>query len=106
MKLLLDENLPHDLRLRLSGHDVSTVAFLGWAGVANGELLARAAGAGFDAVLTNDAGIAYQQSMRNLPVAVVILQAPTNVLSDLEPLLPRILAALTRLVPRTLVVVD
>jgi len=29
MKLLLDENLPHDLRHFLPGHEVVTVAYLG-----------------------------------------------------------------------------
>ena len=39
MKLLLDENLPHALRLELPGHDCYTVAFMGWSGVENGALL-------------------------------------------------------------------
>jgi len=57
MKVLLDENLPHDLRHFLPGHEVFTVAFLGWAGVENGALLAKAAGEGFGVVVTKDAGI-------------------------------------------------
>lgn len=39
MKLLLDENLPHQLRHEIAGHECSTVAFMGWSGVENGELL-------------------------------------------------------------------
>ncbi len=30
MKVLLDENLPHDLRHVLPGHEAVTVAYLGW----------------------------------------------------------------------------
>lgn len=60
MKLLLDENLPHKLRQHLPGHEVYTVAFMGWSGIRNGELLARAAAAGFEAMLTVDAGIEYE----------------------------------------------
>ena len=41
MKILLDENLPHRLRLLLTGHDVFTVAFMKWNGVENGELIFR-----------------------------------------------------------------
>lgn len=52
MKLLLGENLPHQLRLELPGHDCFTVAFMGWRGVENGELLRRAASDGFEAFLT------------------------------------------------------
>ena len=33
MKLLLDENLPHQLRLELPGHEVITVAYMNWSGV-------------------------------------------------------------------------
>lgn len=39
MKLLLDENLPHDLRQHLAGHVVFTVAYMGWSGMKNGDLL-------------------------------------------------------------------
>jgi len=39
MRLLLDENLPHQLRLELPGHDVFTAAYMGLGGVENGELL-------------------------------------------------------------------
>ena len=45
MRLLLDENLPHQMRLELPGHDVFTAAYMGWAGVENGEPLRLAAAA-------------------------------------------------------------
>ena len=61
MKLLLDENLPHRLRLEIVGHDVVTVAHQGWSGIDNGRLLALAAAAGFDALVSNDRGLEYEQ---------------------------------------------
>jgi len=54
MKVLLDENLPHPLRHELPGHECFTVAYMGWGGIENGELLALAAALGFDALLTKD----------------------------------------------------
>ena len=39
--MLLDESLPRDLRADLKGHIVTTVKEAGFAGLANGELLAR-----------------------------------------------------------------
>lgn len=54
MKLLLDENLPHRLRQEIVGHEVVTVAYLGWSGIDNGKLLEQAAAHGFDALITND----------------------------------------------------
>ena len=54
MKILLDENLPHDLRYFLPGHEVFTVAYMGWSGSENGELLTIAGDSGFDVMLTKD----------------------------------------------------
>lgn len=102
MKVLLDENLPHDLRHHLPGHDVFTVAYMGWRGTKNGDLLRLAAGTGFDAMLTMDNGVAYQQNPSVLPVAVVILGAATNDIADLLPFVPALLACLGRLPPRSL----
>ena len=102
MKVLLDKNLPQDLRHELPGHDVYTVAFMGWAGLENGKLLAAAGGAGFDAVITKDLGIGYQQNQSALPVGVVVLRAPSNAIEVIRPLVPSILEALARLSPRSI----
>ena len=73
--MLLDENLPHQFRHELPGHDCYTVAFMGWAGLENGALLARAAAAGFDAPLTKDTKLRYEQNLIDLPIAIVVLRA-------------------------------
>lgn len=103
MKILLDENLPHELRHQLAGHDVFTVAYMGWSGTRNGALLALAAQAGFDAFVTMDSGVAYQQNLASLPLSVVILSASSNDINDLLPLIPALLQTLTSLLPRTIV---
>ncbi len=103
MKVLLDENLPHNLRQMLNGHDVYTVAYMGWAAVANGALLRAAAGAGFDVFLTMDAGVEYQQYAAALPLAVVVMRAKSNRLDEIRPLLPAVLATFETLVPCSLV---
>jgi len=101
MKLLLDENLPHDLRHELSQHDTYTVQYMGWTGVKNGLLLARAAASGFDAMVTMDSGVPYQQNLATLPLAVIVLSAPSNDIDDLLPLVPNLLGAIANLQPRT-----
>jgi predicted nuclease of predicted toxin-antitoxin system len=95
VKLLLDENLPHQIRHELPGHECFTVAYMGWAGVENGELLARAAGAGFEALLTKDTKLQYEQNLTNLPIAVVILRAPSNDIDDVRRVIPALQRALT-----------
>ena len=101
MKLLLDESIDVRFRLRVVGHDVFTVAYMGWKGLANGVLLAQAAAAGFDAVISTDQSVADQQNVAALPVALMVLHAPSNNLADLEPLVAPLLRELNHLIPRS-----
>jgi predicted nuclease of predicted toxin-antitoxin system len=105
MKLLLDENLPHQLRHELPGHDCFTVAYMGWGGIENGELLTLAASNGFDALLTKDANLQYEQNLVNLPIAVVVLRAKSNDLDDIRPLVPALLSMLKQLRPNQINVI-
>ncbi len=72
-RVLLDENIPHGLRLLLTGCTVMTTAYQGWAGKKNGALVALAEEAGFDVMVTSDQGLNYQQSMRARKLALVVL---------------------------------
>ena len=105
MRVLLDENLPHDLAGLLSDHQADTVAGCGWAGVQNGELLGLASGR-YDAFLTMDRRLPDQQRIERLPFAVLLLIAPTNRLAHLRLLLPAILQTLETALPGTLTVVE
>lgn len=100
MRLLLDESIPVRLRRSLPSHDVRTVVEMGWSGVKNGKLLALAAGE-FDAFVTVDKNLPYQQNLTTLPVAVIVLNAASNELTALLPLLPSLEQALPSLKPRT-----
>jgi hypothetical protein len=100
MRLLLDENLPHQLRHEIPGHDCVTVAYMGWSGIENGELLSRASDAGFDGVLTKDEGLEYEINPVRLPIAVVVLHAKSNRIDHIRPLVPALLQALTNLPPK------
>ena len=102
MRVLLDECLPKRLKRSLIGHDVQTVPEAGWAGKKNGELIRLAAGK-FDAFITIDKNLVFQQNLTGLPFGVVVLSARSNRLADLEPLVPRILEALGVVRPSHLV---
>jgi predicted nuclease of predicted toxin-antitoxin system len=93
MRILLDECVPRKLRDELPGHDVKTVAEMGWAGTKNGVLL-QCAAAEFDMLLTVDQGFPYQQNLASLPFAVVIINAPSNDINGLRPKLPKVLQVL------------
>jgi len=102
MRLLLDESVPASLRNYLTGHSVKTVTEKGWVGMKNGALLTHAA-AEFDALITVDKNLPYQQNLRNLPLAVVVLDARSNALPALLPLVANLLRVLSKLAPRTVV---
>ena len=98
MRVLLDEQVPVGLAHLLQGHRTDTVASRGWAGVTNGELLQHMRGE-YDVLVTMDRGIRFQQNLQGLPFGVLLIQAGSNRLRDLAPLVSRILAALEMLEP-------
>ena len=102
MRLLLDESVPGRLRRALPNHEVKTVVEMGWGGIKNGELLTLAASS-FDAFITVDKNPPYQQNLSKLALAVVVLDAHSNELPALLPLIPRLEQTLTALTPRTYV---
>jgi hypothetical protein len=91
--VLLDEQLPLDLAAALGGHSVDTVAGRGWTGITNGELLRRMEGE-YDALVTMDRGIEFQQNLISATVGVLLVRAPSNRMAHLQQLVPAILAAL------------
>ena len=93
MRVLLDENLPWDLVSALSGHETETVVGMGWGGVKNGELLRRATGR-FEAFVTMDSNLSFQQSIARQTFGILVISAFSNRMEHLRPLVPDILAAL------------
>ena len=89
MRILLDECVDRRLAKEITGHEVLTVSQMGWAGVKNGELLALAQER-FDVFVTTDRNLAFQQNLPHFNITVIILQALSNRLHDLRPLLPKL----------------
>ena len=101
MLIPLDEDLPGRLGPLLVGHEVSTVQSSGWSGIKNGKLLTEAA-TRFDAFLTMDGNLEFQQSLATLPIAALVVEAVSNRIEHLVPLVPAILRALNHLPLNTL----
>jgi hypothetical protein len=89
----LDECVDHRLAHDLDRHEVGTVTRMGWQGKSNGELLALAA-KHFDVFVTTDRNLGFQQNIPNLDLAVIVLCARTNRLSDVRELVPELLKVL------------
>ena len=101
MRILLDENLDWRLGRDLPGHRAESAPLLGWAGIANGELLAKAVEAGFDVLVTMDSNMVHQQNLARFAIAVIALRARSNRLDDTRPLMKELLALLPNSKPGT-----
>ena len=98
MKLLLDEQMPRKIaRSFPPSYVVSNVQAEGWAGVQNGELLELAHARGFDALISADKNISYQQNESDLPISVVILHVSRLRIEELAPLIPEAIRQLEKL---------
>jgi len=75
MKVLLDACVPRPLRQFLAAHTVQTAQEMGWGKLKNGALL-QAAEAQFDAFLTSDQNLKYQQNIAGRKLSILVL--PTN----------------------------
>jgi len=106
VRILLDENLNWRLEQFLPGHEIKSVPRIGWAGLKNGKLLARAAAENFEVLLTMDGSMASQQNLSKIKLAIVALRAPSNRLADTSPLMPKVLALLPTLKPGKVVKVS
>lgn len=102
MKLLLDECLPRKLKGALLGHEVKTVPEMGWAGIENGDLLPLIETV-FEAFITIDGNMRYQQNMSGRSFALIVLKAQDNTIETLLPMMPKVLAALPSILPAQIV---
>jgi len=103
VRVLVDESVLRQLAPELRGHEVRTVAELGWTGLKNGEPLTRAAEAGFAAFITMDRNLQYQQNVGRLSLGIVLLRAPNNRVETVLPLAPAVLIVLEQLRPGTVI---
>ena len=73
MRVLFDQGTPVPLRQHLPNHSIRTAFELGWSALKNGELLARAEAEGFEALVTTDRNLKYQQNLAERRIAIVVL---------------------------------
>ena len=105
MRVLLDECVDWRLSRALTGHEVKSARQMGWSAIKNGELL-ELASERFDAFVTVDRNLAFQQNVRSLSIAVIVLHAKTNRLADLLPLVSNLLTAIGSAKPGVVTTVD
>ena len=90
MRILLDENMPPQLRHNFPEHDVRSAQIMGWLGRDNGELV-RLGRDTFDVMITKDKTI--ERDARPTPedVGIIILVPEDQGMPTLTLLVPQIL---------------
>jgi hypothetical protein len=98
VKVFPDECVDWRLARDIVGHDVKTARQMEWTTIKNGALLTLAS-QHFDVFVTVDRNLSFQQNLNAFSIAVVVLQAKTNRLADLRPLIPNLLVAIDSALP-------
>jgi predicted nuclease of predicted toxin-antitoxin system len=105
LKVLLDECIDWRLARHIAGHEVNTARQMGWSTVKNGELLALAAKE-FDVFVTVDRNLSFQQNLPAFSISVIVLRAVSNRLTDLQTLVPKLLASIAVAKPGSVTYVE
>jgi predicted nuclease of predicted toxin-antitoxin system len=97
MKLLFDQGTPVPLRRYLLKHIAETAYERGRNDISNGELLKLAESEDFDALITTDQNLRYQQNLSGRKIAIAVLMTTswprirkhvttiTQIVDDLQP---------------------
>ena len=90
MKLLLDENLPKQLKNDLMDFEVFTVQEMGWSGKQNGELLELMISNNFGVLITADKNLQNQQNFIKYQIPVLTLNVRLLTYQHMVNLLPEL----------------
>src|SRR5271156_6006640 len=96
MKVLFDQGTPAPLRNALTAHEVTTAFEMKWSLLENGALLAAAENL-FDAFITTDKNLRYQQNLAVRRLAILVL--PTTSWPEIQKNLPLVADAVKALKP-------
>ena len=97
MYILFDQGTPAPLRAVLLGHQVVTAHECGWGRLENGDLLSAAEARGFEALITTDQNLRYQQKLSGRKIAIAVLS--TTNWPRIKPAVPLVVAAVNRFAP-------
>jgi hypothetical protein len=104
MRVLFDQGTPVPLRQFLASHTVTTVYEQGWSTTRNGDLLRLADQQMFEVFLTTDRNLKYQQNLKELQIAIVVL--PTTSWPVIQKHTAKIAAVLDSIVPGDIIEID
>ena len=98
MRVLLDECVNPRVREAFAGHEIRTVQEMGWAGIANGKLMALAQ-QGFTVFITVDKNVEYRQNLAKLTLGLIVVAVPDNNIKYFRPIFSQLLQAAASIGP-------
>ena len=105
MRVLLDACVSERFARFIPEHEVTTVkAYFGTTDLDDGPVLDQLTDH-FDAFVTVDKNLRFQQNLRGRPFRIVLLRSHSNAIENLVPLVAPLLAALAEMQPGDLRVV-
>ena len=99
MRVLLDSNVPRPFAALLPGHLVHTAQQRRWGDLDDGPLLNACEAAGYEAFVTADQNLRFQQNLTGRRVRVLVLRSRRTSLPFLAPLAPIVLQSLREMTP-------
>ena len=97
MKILFDQGTPAPLRRSLAGHTIATAFEQGWSNLQNGDLIRVAEADGFQALITTDQNLKYQQNLSGRKLTILVL--PTTSWPKIQMHLEKVADAVNSLKP-------
>jgi len=102
MRILLDECVNPRLKEAFAGHEVLTTHEMGWNNSPDSKLLGLAQER-FDIFITIDRSLEYQQNLKKIDLAVVVVETSDNQMNSYRPMFVRLREAVAKAKPGTAV---
>lgn len=96
MRVLLDNCVNRRFAALITGHEVTHALDRGWDKLSNGLLLSACEEAGYNAIVTVDKNMRFQQNLENRELALIVLDLSRIDLPALRTALPTLQSHLDR----------
>jgi predicted nuclease of predicted toxin-antitoxin system len=106
VKLLIDENFPQKVELKLPGYQFVTVDQAGWKGKKNNELHELMKREGFSALITLDRNLPKQHDLKKHSVKIFVLNSPNSRPSSIQPLVNKLYVSLEQSSDQSVIVIS
>jgi hypothetical protein len=95
MKVLLDEQVDFRMKPMLHNVEAYTLHDFGWLGLKNGELREQLHANGFQALVTADKNMPFQQNLSRVTFSLLLLDTPSLLWENQVLFIPKLLGFLT-----------